>query len=1018
MQDTSVSINDSFYVHVSTNNPGSSIFKFVWEISELGIKDTLQDSLFEISFKDTGNFRIVVYAINQKNLLSDPDTFKISVFAKPPITKMITSDSVFSVYDTVNFTVASFDSDGVVKAYLWSFDGQKFDTTKEAYYKKNWKSDSAGKKSLYVKCIDDDSLLSKLIAFNFEIVQGRPIVKSMHDTTIFVNDSVILHATGIDSNGTINKYLWSYDGNNFDTTIDSISKAIWAIDKPGQKTLFVKVIDDDGLVSDIDSTHINVLLGSPKVHAMDDTVIHVNDSLILHFSATDTNGTIKSYLWSFDNVNWDSTTDSYKKSYWPVSNYGKKVLYVKAIDDDGIVSSIDSSVIMVHLMAPVINTIEDTVVTINDTIILNATATDSNGTIAKFVWTTDGKSFDTTTTGSYKAFWPLSIYGQKSDFLKALETEGIIQKNDSIFREIAQVYAIDNDGISSKTAYIMLKFNLYRPTVKTMSDTTVAVNDSVMLHATGFDTNGTIKQYLWSLNKSSFDTTEGPHFKTIWSPKAFGLKKVFVKVIDDDGLVSELDSTRITVHQYAPVVFAINDFGQMKDTTISFTDSLLVPISATDTNGKIEKYYWDIGADGWNDSTLPPEAMRFIKFPSGGYVTIVVGAKDDDGIMGTDSIHVLFNRPPTSCGLKTDYNADKGGWSDFNYSTNTGSIQVSFTGEDPDLPRDNLKYDLYWGTDSNSLSKKYSGVNSAVSISGIPVQTQFFWKVIVRDLYGDSTSNGGTYASGSLPTAGIFWNLVSQNVTVPFSSGQLISYDGKLWLSTSVTDKYNGAGWDKVNSVYTSVDGISWSSISQNVVVPFSSGQLISYDGKLWLFTSVTDKYNGAGWDKVNSIYTSVDGISWSSISQNVVVPFSSGQLISYDGKLWLFTSVTDKYNGAGWDKANSIYNSIDGISWSLVSQNVVVPFSSGQLISYDGKLWLFTSVTDKYNGAGWDKVNSIYNSIDGISWSLVSQNVVVPFSSGQLISYDGKLWLFTSVTDKYNGTGWDKVNSVYTSGK
>jgi hypothetical protein len=101
-----------------------------------------------------------------------------------------------------------------------------------------------------------------------------------------------------------------------------------------------------------------------------------------------------------------------------------------------------------------------------------------------------------------------------------------------------------------------------------------------------------------------------------------------------------------------------------------------------------------------------------------------------------------------------------------------------------------------------------------------------------------------------------------------------------------------------------------------------------------------------------------------------------------------------------------------------LVSQNVVVPFSSGQLISYDGKLWLFTSVTDKYNGAGWDKVNSIYNSIDGISWSLVSQNVVVPFSSGQLISYDGKLWLFTSVTDKYNGTGWDKVNSVYTSGK
>jgi hypothetical protein len=207
MQDTLVSINDSFYIHVSINNPGSSIFKFVWEISELGIKDTLQDSLLKISFKDTGNFHVVVSAINQKNLISVPDTFKISVFSKSPVAKMVTSDSIFAVYDTVTFTVASFDSDGVVEAFFWSFDGQKFDTTKEAYYKKIWKSDSAGKKTLYVKCIDDDSFLSKLIAFNFEIVQGRPIVKSMHDTTIFVNDSVILHTTGIDSNGTIKKYL-------------------------------------------------------------------------------------------------------------------------------------------------------------------------------------------------------------------------------------------------------------------------------------------------------------------------------------------------------------------------------------------------------------------------------------------------------------------------------------------------------------------------------------------------------------------------------------------------------------------------------------------------------------------------------------------------------------------------------------------------------------------------------------------------------------------------------------------
>jgi hypothetical protein len=169
MQDTAVSINDSFYVCVSTNNPGSRGLKFVWDIPELELKDTIEDSLLKISFKDTGSFKIVVFAINQKNRVSDPDTFRISVYAKPPAIKMVTEDSIFSVCDTVTFTVEAFDSDGVVKAYLWSFGNQKFDTTETANYKRIWLPDSTGTKNLYVKCIDDDGFLSKTVIIEFEI---------------------------------------------------------------------------------------------------------------------------------------------------------------------------------------------------------------------------------------------------------------------------------------------------------------------------------------------------------------------------------------------------------------------------------------------------------------------------------------------------------------------------------------------------------------------------------------------------------------------------------------------------------------------------------------------------------------------------------------------------------------------------------------------------------------------------------------------------------------------------------
>jgi hypothetical protein len=300
----------------------------------------------------------------------------------------------------------------------------------------------------------------------------------------------------------------------------------------------------------------------------------------------------------------------------------------------------------------------------------------------------------------------------------------------------------------------------------------------------------------------------------------------------------------LTKKPSTPQVWAVGDLGRLKDTIISQRDSLLVGIGAKDSTGIITKYYWDIGGNGWIDSTSKSDsALKYIKYPSGGYIPIIVGAKNDAGFLGTDTFHILFNRPPTSCGLKTDYNTDKGGWSDFNYSTSKGDIQVSFTGEDPDGVHDNLKYDLYWGTDQNNLSKQYSGVNTTVSISDIPIQTQFYWKVVARDLFGDSIQGNGSYRSNGTPQNGIFWNLITDNPNTTLNYGAGIAactYDNKMWVIASIT--YNG---DKTR-VYNSTDGISWNLISDNPNIALNYAAAIAactYDNKMWAIASI--RYNG-----------------------------------------------------------------------------------------------------------------------------------------------------------------------------
>jgi hypothetical protein len=367
MADTSVSVHDSLLVYAAVTAGDSNGLRFIWDIRELKIHDTIRDASRKIAFRQAGRFSVIVSAINGMDLTSGADTIVISVFAKLPVITKISADSVYSAHDTARITVQARDSDGVVKKYLWSFDGHSYDTTK-----------------------------------------------------------------------------------------DSTFITVWPYVPSGLKTLYVKVIDDDSLMSQTDSRRIRVLPGAPTIKAMNDTSIWINDSLIMRAFAADRNGTIKQYLWSFDNVHWEKTVDPMRKAAWSVRESGAKTLYVQAIDDDSLLSNIDSARITVRLGAPVISAMAETTVTAGDTFLLHANASDSNGTIKKYFWTTDGKNYDSTSFGFCKAYIPISSFGQKSEWESALESQGIVPKNNSGFYNVAAVYAVDNDGIFSRTAYIVV----------------------------------------------------------------------------------------------------------------------------------------------------------------------------------------------------------------------------------------------------------------------------------------------------------------------------------------------------------------------------------------------------------------------------------------------------------------------------------------------------------------------------------------------------------------------------------
>jgi hypothetical protein len=272
----------------------------------------------------------------------------------------------------------------------------------------------------------------------------------------------------------------------------------------------------------------------------------------------------------------------------------------------------------------------------------------------------------------------------------------------------------------------VIRVTLDAPVVKIMPDTSVNINDSLTVTATATD-NGKVEKYAWAIDGGTYpDTTSNGSIKVAYSDS--GRRIIRVKSFDDDGVWSDPDSCVIRVTLNAPVVTA------KQDTTVSFamTSTVDIKVIATDTNqsGSIAKYYWDIGADGWDDSTNV--AFYTVSTDNGGIEKIRWAARDDDGIFSYDTFDVRFNRPPTSASLiAPTTNRDRKA---FDYSTGKWLLSLSFSSIDPDGINDTPLFVLYCGPNAGLLTKQYMGNDSNYNLADVDSSAKVYYRLVAFDI--------------------------------------------------------------------------------------------------------------------------------------------------------------------------------------------------------------------------------------------------------------------------------------------
>jgi formylglycine-generating enzyme required for sulfatase activity len=715
MSDTTIGINDSLTISSSAMDNGA-IIKYLWAKNGTSYSDTTITGTFKTSWTDSGHMIMSMKAIDDDNVASRPDTCIVLVLLNPP-TVTVVHDTTVNINDSLTIIATGKDNQEVVN-YTWAKDGIHYlDTTKTCSVSVAF-SDS-GRKVVRVKTIDDDGVWSAPDSCMIIVRLDEPVVTTMGDTTVNINDSLAITATASD-NGKVMKYIWARNGSTFvDTTIAALLKVAFA--DSGRENVIIRAIDDDGLVSRPDTCVVRVTLDPPMVTAMLDTSVNIKDSMIITASATD-NGTVLKYAWTYNGSTFSdmTTAGSIKVVY---SDSGRKVVYVKALDDDSVWSATDSCVLTVTLGVPSVTVMRDTSINIRDSLTITAIGKD-NGDIVKYYWGRNGRVLSDTTT----AGWLKVAYSDSG-------------------RKNVIVQAEDDDSLISRPDTCIVLVTLDPPIVTVMQDTTANIKDSVTITATGSD-NGSVAKYLWARNGITFvDTTMLGALKVAFPDS--GRKVVRVKAMDDDGILSAPDSCIVKVTLDPPLVTA------HRDTTVSFnaTTTVTVFVEAVDSNasGSIVKYYWDIGANGWDDSTN--NSSYLVSTSTGGPVMVRWAARDDDGVMTADTFIAIFNRAP-SPPVVTAPTATTA-WKSFNTQIGKGTLPFVFSATDPDGADDTLRYTLYTGPSVGTLAQQFSGEATNCNLNDIGSMTMIYWRLLVHDQFGDSIQTSGTFVAPHSPPLGM-----------------------------------------------------------------------------------------------------------------------------------------------------------------------------------------------------------------------------------------------------------------------
>jgi len=593
----------------------SKIASYAWDFGDEAVG---RGQTFSHTYVQTGSYSVLLTLRDDHGGDSHVvKNIRVIVNALPRVDFSVRSSAskrILQSLDPLQFIDESYDSDGKIVAWEWSFGDGTMSTEQTpfhtyigcgTYIVRLDVTDNAGEHSYQTQSRKIESIAP--VAW----FTSSPECPNVGNEVMF--DAI----NSFDHDGIIVRYDWDVDGDGSADYTSPLPSARFSFQEGGEHAVSLQVTDNCGVVSLPYVNHI--ILNYPPAAAFQVSNFYPRQTEVIQFTdqSHDDDGTIASWKWDFG----DGSSASEESPHHTYSDAGTHTVTLTVTDNHASQTAISSQITVAnipptaHLTANGNEGKSD--VKTNDAVTFDGSMShdDRNpartGKIVSYQWDLDGNG----------------TYEEETDCPRITHS----YPDNGIYKVRLQV--TDDDGATGLSNQVMIIVHNRQPNAGFTKLTDVPTDaDEVLFTDASSDADGTISSWEWSFGDGTNSNGSSPHH----SFPDDGTYEISLIVTDNDGARSTPCIGQITVANAAPLAEFDIPLGSFAGRPLTFNDRSYDP----SPTGEIVHVAWDFG-----DGTFCPGSVDGCDggdvynpvhtYAVAGAYTVRLVVIDDDGALDT-----------------------------------------------------------------------------------------------------------------------------------------------------------------------------------------------------------------------------------------------------------------------------------------------------------------------------------------------------------------------------------------------